>query len=65
MEKDKQMKIDEQTTLCASCTRQPECGCNSIEETENFNMDEVWNKYRVRMKVVVWECPDYEKAIKK
>ena len=59
------MKIDEQKSLCGDCIRQPECGCNSIEETDNYNLDEVWSKYRVRMKVVVWECPGYEKDMTK
>lgn len=56
------MKIEEQVTLCSSCEIEPKCGCSSVGETENYNLDEVWNKYRIRMKVVVWECPDYEKS---
>ena len=56
------MKIDEPKSLCVDCAFQDKCGCNSIEETNNYNLDEVWNKYRVRMKIVVWDCGDYEKG---
>lgn len=56
------MERIEPKSLCSSCAIQDESGYNSIDETDNYNLDEAWNKYRVRMKVVVWDCPDYEKG---